>query len=115
MKPIDKLREHIESDGIKLTCHNGTLVWGSITIGDLRSLVAEHDRLTAELAQAKLIGAAEECDRLAGVCYTNEQDAMAWELEARATELRERAARDTAESCTTPLTTPPASDTLAGT
>lgn len=58
MKPIDKLRAWLEAH---MCAGDDKLVaLYTIPIGGLRSILAEHDRLTAELAQAKLIGAAEE-------------------------------------------------------
>ena len=157
MNPIDKLREHTESDGIKLTCHDGTLVWGTITMGDLRAILAEHDRLTAEnvnlrtqvsdmdaeleahatdrvnqraevirltaddLLLRRMLWLRHGCQGLygddgemqCGSCFIDFKREPIQQIDRRLREIGLR--KMVAESCTTPLTTPPASDTLAGT
>ena len=73
MNPIDKLRawlaihDDCAEDGVILGYASESTL---IRMRDLRSIIAEHDRLTAELASAKLIGAAEELETQPCLCKT---------------------------------------------
>ena len=118
MKPIDKMRTWLLKNELGRSAET-LVIWSADTFGpnysgvtyqDLRTLVAEHDRLVEELAQAKLIGAAEGYALAAGYCrdiiagldgitphaapFVASLNRIALTFDTQATELRERAAKE---------------------